>query len=131
MKNFITVIIACTMLFVSGAGLTFAQNDNSAATVEQMKTLGGEIISLQPQSDPKVIGITYAGDNADYYFQIADDVKVVHKKNVKELQAGDVVEISFKETTKKDKQGRDMIDRQATTIKFVKGAKKDDTLYSE
>jgi len=124
------------LVFLAGilsAGLTklqAAEEKIGGVVVEEAKTIQGELISLSPRNNPKYIGISYEPDNADYYFMLSDDAQVIHKNSLNDLQKGDTIEISFKQKTRKDKLGNDMIDRTATKIKYLKPAKKEDDLIS-
>ena len=111
---------------ISGFSLNAqAKNENSGGA------LLGEIVYLGPKDAPTVIGVTFADDGADYYFTLGEDLKVVNKKNLDELQLGDTVELTYRQDVKKTKDGKEKIDRIAAQIRFVKPAKKDDTLGSE
>jgi len=108
-----------------------AQEQAAAAqpqALEELKVLTGEIVQISLNKEPKMIGITYEEDGADYYFPIVEDTKVVHKNSLEELSVGDIVEITFKQISKKDADNNELIDREAKMIKFVRPAKQEDDL---
>ncbi len=139
MKDFKkAVIIGAVLGLLVTSGAMAAQKDKTSgstaaasSSVSQTKTMGGTVVFLRTQSKPKTIGITYAGDNADYYFMLSDDVKVVHKNSIDDIKPGDTVEITFLETKNKQKNGEEMTDRQAKIVKFIHAAKSDGTLSSQ
>lgn len=127
------LIIGLTLtvtLILAGVAQLQAEEEIGGTVVEEMKTIEGELISLTPRNNPKYIGVSYDLEDADYYFMLSDDVQVLHKSSLNDLQKGDLVEVSFKQSTKKDKLGNDMIDRMATKIKFIRAAKKEGDLIS-
>lgn len=120
-KISIILVLVVALTFASAINL-HAEKAKKDEAVEEMRFLKGEVTSLYPRNEPNQIGITHVETDADYFFKLAEEVKVVHKKNLKEIQLGDTVELIFKH--KSNKYSGDMIERIVTTIKFIKSAKK-------
>ncbi|PIW32847.1 MAG: hypothetical protein COW28_05130, partial [bacterium (Candidatus Ratteibacteria) CG15_BIG_FIL_POST_REV_8_21_14_020_41_12] len=57
------------------------------------KAIVGEVACFTPRGDPKFIGIAVDKENTDYYFIIDENLKIVNKESLKEIEIGDKVEV--------------------------------------
>jgi uncharacterized protein YuzE len=117
------VILFALLLFFQESYSKEKSKLNPNPTIEiQTKEVIGEIISLTPLKNPKLIGIAYEkeGVGEDIFFEIDKNVKVVHKKNLDEIKLGDLVAITYEERIQVNKEGKEEVKKIAKIIRFVK-----------
>jgi hypothetical protein len=101
---------------------TEAETTEDEVKVEE-KQISGEIANLSPRGAPVQIAVCGKEDNTDYYFKIAEDVKLENKRDLKQFSPGDTVGITYEEITVIKKNGKQEISRIATQIQFISPAK--------
>ena len=127
--------LSLKIIFMLLAGL-FILSLNSAAIAEEakqeekkvkvekvMKSTEGEISGLSNN----FIAVLYGQDEKTSYemaLNIGKDVKIEHKKSLKDIGVGDTVSVTYEETieTKEGEKPR-VMSRVVKTIKFIRAAK--------
>ncbi|MEK7299304.1 MAG: hypothetical protein AAB066_05380, partial [Candidatus Margulisiibacteriota bacterium] len=88
------------------------------------KTMTGEVAGISPS----FIAVIYDQDEKSAYemaLNLDAKVKIVGKKNISEIRAGDTVTVSYDEKFQKDEKGDIRINgRKVTAISFVREGKK-------
>jgi hypothetical protein len=88
--------------------------------VVETKVLSGEVVGFSPRNDPNYIGIALEGTDTDYYFILDDNVKLVRKNSLSDIQIGDTVEITFHKIKRKTKEGREVREHRAKIVRFLR-----------
>ena len=86
----------------------------------EVKKVTGVVVGFSPRFDPKYIGIALSGDNTDYYFTISQDLKVLHKNSLSEIEIGDTVELTFDRIQGVTSKGRQQTEKRVNTVKFIR-----------
>jgi hypothetical protein len=113
------------VLGLTGAGAGYAKEKYEPKIINiDTKEIVGEIISFSPMRNPKYIGVAYNDRGAGYdaFFEVDENVKIAHKKNLDNIKLGDTVSVVYEEVTQVLENGRQQIKRIAKVIKFVKPA---------
>ena len=96
------------------------------------KAIVGEVACFTPRGDPKFIGIAVDKENTDYYFIIDENLKIVNKESLKEIEIGDKVEVEYRveRIPPKDKDTVEKTKRVTTSIRFIKSGKSVEGIYN-
>jgi hypothetical protein len=127
------ISLAAVLFIYSGALVEAQQQEKTSAqqkssdkdilykgAVVGIKELIGELVSLTPRNEPQFIAIAVEKENTDYYFVLAEDVKVVHKKRLSEIAVGDTVKIKYQVIVETTEEGKERRKHVAKVITFVK-----------
>ena len=120
-KNICSLFCLAMFIFCSlqVAGSIEAKTKEEIVAV---KELTGEVVSFYPRLEPKFITIGVDKENSDYMFIIAEDVKLVHKRDLSQINVGDTIRVRYhliKETFGR-KEEKSRTKQVAKVIKFVK-----------
>lgn len=121
------ISLAVVLLICSGAIVEARQQEKAPdkdilykGAVVGTKELIGKVVSFTPKNEPQFIAIAVEEENTDYYFVLAEDVKVVHKKSLSEIAVGDTVKIQYQVIVEKTEEGIEREKHVAKVISFVK-----------
>lgn len=119
------VIIGILVLCLAGTG--FAQTEEEAKKTVVVKEMQGEVSGISNN----FIAIVYGQDKKTSYemaFTMDKDVKIEDRKSLKDIGVGDIVLVSFEETTETKKEGdKDIsrvVSRVVKKIRFIRPAAK-------
>lgn len=118
----ITFVITFLAIFCLSmqAMLIAAQSKPLKQTVLSDRQVTGELLAKTPQNDPQMITIGVDSENADYMFYIAEDMNIVHKKSLSEIQIGDTVRVRYYVVQETDEKGRTYEKSIVQTVTFVR-----------
>ncbi len=120
-------IVLIVMLAVCACGIASAAEEKAAVVTSvptiETRTVSGVVSGVSPT----FIAVEYGQDPNqgvanEMALAIDKDASVEGKKSVKELSAGDTVEVAYDEITETTKEGKKLTRRVATAIRFVKPA---------
>ena len=86
-----------------------------------VKQITGEVTSLSPLNEPRVIGIAHERLNADYFFHIDPDIEVVNTQSLQEIERGDLVTVTYHEITRVTEEQR-LTSQVAKKLEFLSPA---------
>ena len=104
-----------------------AKKDKSTPPVTKLMAVSGEIGIIKPhyitviykkEKGPGGVGVK----DYEMLFPIDDNIELLHRKNIGQLQEGDIIQVLFDQTSYTDKKGVGRIERKAKQIKFIKAA---------
>lgn len=109
------------IILVTSLAATAYTAEKPQVEIKSTKTVNvvGELISLKPsRANPLYIGI--AGKNSDAYFEIDENVKIVHKRSLEEINLGDTISITYDDIVEVIDGGKEQNRRSAKVIRFIK-----------
>ena len=118
----ILMIILIIVFFLSFIENLNAKTDDEVRIRTVMKEVQGEVSVVTPN----YIGINYAKNKRkkieyEIALTIDKDVRLVHKRLLKEIESGDIVRVKFEETTEEFKglnnRGREVTKRRVSSRK--------------
>ena len=120
----IAKIAVTAVIFLSLTCLLSAQEAKTEKKFEvRLKEVSGKITSLSPNFLAVETGIDQKeGAALESAFNLGKDVRIVHKKNLKELNIGDTVSVGYEETVETMEDGRKMRKSSVKTITFLNPA---------
>ena len=125
-KGLLRLVIGIILLISIIAGFeNFAMKDaNGQKDTPNTSWLMGEVVSLSPRMEPVYIGIAVDEENTDYYFTIDEDVNLVHIRDIRLLNVGDTVEVTYQILEKEKKDGKKRREQRVKKIRFIRPAEK-------
>ena len=125
MKRYISKIIVSGILITGlcvGLGIGYAAEKENPNIIKEVATkkMTGEVQGISKN----FIAILYAQDEKTSYemaFDVDKDVKIENKKDLKEIKVGNIVAVTYQETTEKPKDDKDgkKIKVQNRTVKRI------------
>lgn len=137
MKNITMIKIflaAITIILLPEIKLSIAQENPGENLAQQQqqekeeiarKSVAGEVSGLAPNFIAVLYGQSQESQAAlEMAFDLDKDVKIEHRKSLKEINMGDTVEVAYLEITKTREDGRKISRRVAKVITFVRASEK-------
>ncbi len=120
----IAKITVTAVIFLSFTCLLSAQEAKTEKKIEtREKEVSGKITSLSSNFLAVESGIDQnEGAALESAFNLDKNVRVIHKKNLKELNIGDTVSVGYEETIETMEDGRKMRKSAVKTITFLNPA---------
>lgn len=126
MDRKIILMIIISIFIISGMSRADEEKKGKRIVASNLKEIQGEVAGIIQDS----IAIVYnrneaTGEEYEMSFPVDKGVNIVHKRSIKEIAVGDIVNVQYEEVTEKydDDQEKDPeINRKAKVITFLKPA---------
>lgn len=125
MDRKIILMMIISIFIISGMSRADEEKKSKRVVARNLKEIQGEVAGISQDS----IAIVYnrneaTGEEYEMSFPVDKGVSIAHKRNIKEIAVGDIVNVQYEEVTEKydDQEKEPEINRKAAVITFLKPA---------